>query len=206
MVNSKLKLEPGKSYLFSGDELELLSSFDNADVLLFEGGESDAKSVRQFVAQAQLGAFGEKRLLLVKDAHLMSVIVQNTLLKILEEPPSSIVFVLQTGQAQQLLPTVLSRLHPLGSYSKVPEVSQSRFKGASPEFFTELPRDELVGLLTLEMNYQQQQLFITPDTQTSNRVLFLDNAIKKLNANANLKLTIDYLLLRWSDSSGYTKE
>jgi DNA polymerase III, delta subunit len=209
MTSSKLsgKLEPGKSYLYSGDESELLPVFEATDVLLFDGGESDAKSVRQFVAQAQLGAFGEKRLLLVKNAHLMSVIVQNTLLKVLEEPPSSVVIVLQTEQAQQLLPTVLSRLHPLGSALKVAHVTPSRFGTSPTDLFaelTELPRDQLVELLTEEMSSQQRRLFITPDKQTSNRVVFLDRAIKKLNANANLKLTIDWLLLRWGETSGYT--
>jgi len=71
---------------------------------------------------------------------------------------------------------------------------------------TELPRDELVKLLAQEMNFQQQQLFVTPDEQVSSRVSLLDKAIKKLDANANLKLTVDWLLLRWSDKSGYTKE
>ena len=228
MTTSKLseKLEPGKSYLYSGDESELLPSFDATDVLLFDGSESDAKSVRQFVAQAQLGAYGEKRLLLVKNAHLMSDIVQNTLLKLLEEPPSSVVIVLQTGQAQQLLPTVLSRLHPLGNSSATPATVQSCLGGSSSGLFedqtmkgfvledpkgsfvklTELPRDELVKLLAQEMNFQQQQLFVTPDEQVSSRVSLLDKAIKKLDANANLKLTVDWLLLRWSDKSGYTKE
>ncbi|MCR4277512.1 MAG: hypothetical protein NUV80_07150 [Candidatus Berkelbacteria bacterium] len=211
MVKSKLadKLRPGKSYLYSGNELELLPLFNSSDILIFDGGDSDAKSVRQFVTQAQLGAFGEKRLLLVRNAHLMSVIVQNTLLKILEEPPSSVVIVLQTHQAQQLLPTVLSRLHPLGISSRELVISQSHFGKSSSVLFaelTELPRDQLVELLTKEMNYQQQELFISPDSQSSTRVFLLDKAIKKLNANANLKLTIDWLLLRWSTFSGYTKD
>lgn len=211
MTSSNLedKLEPGKSYLFSGDENEILPYFSTADCLIFDGLESEAKSARQLVAQAQLGALGTKRVILVKNAHTMSDIVQNTLLKILEEPPSSLVIVLQTKQAQQLLPTVLSRLHPLSGSSKVDTALQSNFKTISSDLFSklvELPRDELVNLMASEMNYLQQQLFITPDSQTSNRILTLDRAIKKLNANANLKLTLDWLLLRWDDSSGYTKD
>jgi DNA polymerase III delta prime subunit len=203
------KLEPGKSYLFSGDESEILPHFDTADCLVFDGLGSEVKPTRQLVAQAQLGALGTKRVILVKNAHSMSELVQNTLLKILEEPPASLVIVLQTQQAQQLLPTVQSRLHPLGGFSKLQSTLQSSFEKTSSDLFSrlvELPRDELVALMAKEMSYLQHRLFVTPDSQTSKRILNLDQAIKKLNANANLKLTLDWLLLRWSDSSGYTRD
>src|SRR3990167_5270332 len=99
MLTTKLEeqLVPGGSYLFSGDITEAskaLLLFDSIDSLVLDASESDAKSTRQFVAQAQLGAFGSKRLLLVTNAHSMSEIVQNTLLKLLEEPPSTAVILL----------------------------------------------------------------------------------------------------------------
>ena len=108
-VELERQLVPGKSYLYAGNETEaeeIIRSFGASDVLVFNANESDAKSARQLVASAGLGAFGEKRLLLVKNAHMMSEIVQNTLLKLLEEPPFSAVIVLQTGQARNFLESI----------------------------------------------------------------------------------------------------
>jgi DNA polymerase III subunit delta' len=49
------------------------------------------------------------RLALIEDAHLMNSEAGNTLLKTLEEPPDSTVFVLTAHQASDLLPTIVSR-------------------------------------------------------------------------------------------------
>ena len=202
-------LLPGRSYLYSGSSEELFSSFEPVDILVFDALESDAKSARQLVVQAQLGAFGSRRLLLVANAHQMSEIVQNTLLKLLEEPPSTLTIVLQTDQASRLLPTVLSRLHLLGQKERARLAEQSRFERPLLELWSELAeltRDQLINLLSLEMSYQQRQLLSNPCRQSANRVALLDRATKKINANANLKLTVDWLLLHWGESSGYTKD
>ncbi len=201
-------LLPGRSYLYSGSSEELFSSFEPVDILVFDALESDAKSARQLVVQAQLGAFGSRRLLLVANAHQMSEIVQNTLLKLLEEPPSTLTIVLQTDQASRLLPTVLSRLHLLGQKERARLAEQSRFERPFLELWgelAELTRDQLVNLLSLEMSYQQRQLLSNPCRQFADRVALLDRATKKINANANLKLTVDWLLLRWGGSSGYSE-
>lgn len=49
------------------------------------------------------------RLALIDDAHLMNAEAGNTLLKTLEEPPDSTVFVLTALQSMDLLPTIVSR-------------------------------------------------------------------------------------------------
>jgi DNA polymerase III subunit delta' len=49
------------------------------------------------------------RLAVIDDAHLMNAEAANTLLKTLEEPPDSTVFILTALQALDLLPTIVSR-------------------------------------------------------------------------------------------------
>ena len=49
------------------------------------------------------------RMIIVEDAHLMSIAAQNALLKSLEEPPEGIIFVLITHKPEFLLPTIYSR-------------------------------------------------------------------------------------------------
>lgn len=49
------------------------------------------------------------RVILIKEAHLLSHPAQNTILKILEEPPAGTVFILTSEQPSQLSPTIRSR-------------------------------------------------------------------------------------------------
>ena len=210
-VRFNTTLVPGRSYLCNAnlnDVAEILASFDTVDTLVFDGAQSDVKSARTLVAQAQLGAMSARRLLMVTDAHLMSETVQNTLLKLLEEPPSSVVIVLQTEQAQRLLPTIISRLHAIKvtKGSSVPSNAPSDQLPNSFDTLAELDRDKLVELLANVMRAQKHLLLTNPSQIISNRISLIDTAIKKLNANANLKLTVDWLLLRWDATSGYTKD
>jgi len=52
---------------------------------------------------------GVGRVVLIEAAHLLGVVGQNALLKTLEEPPPSTLFLLVTPRTAELLPTVLSR-------------------------------------------------------------------------------------------------
>ncbi len=52
---------------------------------------------------------GQGRVVLIEEAHLLGEVGQNALLKTLEEPPPSTLFLLVTPRAAELLPTVLSR-------------------------------------------------------------------------------------------------
>jgi len=56
---------------------------------------------------------GVGRVILLDDAHLMGEVAQNALLKTLEEPPPSTLFLLVTPRTAELLPTVLSRCQVL---------------------------------------------------------------------------------------------
>lgn len=70
----------------------------------------DVDSVRE--AQKNLALFpavGKKRILIINDAHRLTVASQNALLKTLEEPNSSSVIILVTHQEGRILKTVRSR-------------------------------------------------------------------------------------------------
>lgn len=56
---------------------------------------------------------GRRRVIRIVDADLMNVPAQNALLKLLEEPPVSVVWVLDVRRDTALLDTVLSRCHVL---------------------------------------------------------------------------------------------
>jgi DNA polymerase-3 subunit delta' len=84
------------------------------DVLLVEPGDSGAikiEQVRDIVDRTAYRPFeGRRRVVIVDDAHTVMPAAQNALLKTLEEPPSSSMFILVTSLPDLLLPTVRSRL------------------------------------------------------------------------------------------------
>jgi DNA polymerase-3 subunit delta' len=85
----------------------------HADVLVIEPGDSGAikiDQIRDVVDRAAYRPFeGKRRVVIVDAADALVPAAQNALLKTLEEPPSSSVFILVTTRPDVLLPTVRSR-------------------------------------------------------------------------------------------------
>jgi len=83
------------------------------DVLIVEPGESGSikiDQVREIVDRAAYRPFeGRRRVVIVDEADALVPAAQNALLKTLEEPPPSSVFILVTSRPDMLLPTVRSR-------------------------------------------------------------------------------------------------
>ncbi|QQR54066.1 DNA polymerase III subunit gamma/tau [bacterium] len=64
-------------------------------------------------AAAYVPALGQKRIYLIDEAHMLSKASFNALLKILEEPPLSVVFMLATTDVEKVIETVRSRCFQL---------------------------------------------------------------------------------------------
>ena len=83
------------------------------DVLIVEPGDSGSikvDQVRDVVDRANYRPFdGKRRVVIIDDADALVPSAQNALLKTLEEPPASSVFMLVTSRPDLLLPTVVSR-------------------------------------------------------------------------------------------------
>ena len=78
--------------------------------------------VRAVKHEAAMTAFSEgRRVFIVEDADKMGEAAANSLLKILEEPPDNVHFVLTSSRSNALLPTILSRVMRLrfGNLSSV---------------------------------------------------------------------------------------
>jgi DNA polymerase III subunit delta' len=94
------------------------------DVLVIEPGDSGSiktEQVRDAIERAGYRPFeGKRRVVIIDDADALVLTAQNALLKTLEEPPSSSVFILVSARPDVLLPTVISRcprlrFRPLGT-------------------------------------------------------------------------------------------
>jgi DNA polymerase-3 subunit delta' len=85
----------------------------HSDVLVVEAGDSGSikiDQVREIIDRAAYRPFeGRCRVVIVDGADALVPAAQNALLKTLEEPPSSSIFILVTAQPDLLLPTVQSR-------------------------------------------------------------------------------------------------
>ena len=103
----------------------------HADLLVVEPGDNGSikiEQIRDIVDRAAYRPFeGRCRVVIIDAADALVPAAQNALLKTLEEPPPSSIFILVTAQPDLLLPTVLSRCPRLR--------------------FGPLAADDLVGLL-----------------------------------------------------------
>lgn len=71
-------------------------------------------NVRMLIDSASLlPLLGRKKIYLIDEAHMLSKAAFNALLKILEEPPASVVFILATTDPQKIIETVRSRCFQL---------------------------------------------------------------------------------------------
>ena len=72
------------------------------------GRVDEIRAVKDSAAVA--AASGGFKVFLIDEVHMVSTSGFNALLKVLEEPPSHVVFILATTDAHKILPTVLSRV------------------------------------------------------------------------------------------------
>lgn len=94
----------------------LIDEESYADCLFFPaaGGKLSAEDGARILDESALRPLeGEKKLFVLDAFHTVSPIVQNKLLKALEEPPAGVYFLLGATESSAVLPTVLSRASKL---------------------------------------------------------------------------------------------
>lgn len=97
------------------DQLKLKFSVNVINLALEEGKSSiSIQTIRELYSKTKTGRRGNEILIIqVDSADLIGVEAQNALLKLLEEPPSGVYFLLATNCEDALLPTIHSRAFKL---------------------------------------------------------------------------------------------
>ena len=101
-------------------------SGEHPDITIIEKGKPLSKEtakgrttipvddIREMIRICNQYAFeGGNRVVIIRDAENMTFQAQNSLLKILEEPPQNTYFILTSAHSDQILPTVISRCRPV---------------------------------------------------------------------------------------------
>lgn len=94
--------------IISSDFESIKAEFDGKNVRIFEYENMLLEDAKGVIAEAYIAEYEQKNIVIM--AKKLGAEVQNSLLKILEEPPKNIVFTLIVPSKNTLLPTVRSRL------------------------------------------------------------------------------------------------
>lgn len=89
------------------------ASLDKAVIRLFKAAPREIVPidlVRALAAWAHVSSSGEAKVVVMEEAHTLQEGARNSMLKLLEEPPSGVYFILTTSRRSAIIPTVLSRL------------------------------------------------------------------------------------------------
>lgn len=135
-------------------ECHLATIGSHPDITYVESAEGkknlSVNQVRELRADAFVRAHSAShRVFIIKDACRMNPQAQNALLKVLEEPPKNVVFILLTPSKTMLLDTIISRC-----------VLLSLIETASNDSFAEIA-DKFIDLLLLGSEYELLKL-LTP--------------------------------------------
>lgn len=149
----------------------------------------------------------KKRIYFLADFHLSSIPAQNSFLKLLEEPPTNVQFILSTDNKNSLLPTVVSRtkivkLKDTQTFStdKIIQdninelVENNNLRILNKSDFSQLKRDDVLTIINQIIAFFRKRL---DSDKRSPGIIKETLRLKSLfeNNNLNPQLTIDQLLI-----------
>ena len=112
------------------NECEICRGIDNGSVLdvieIDAASNNGVDNIRDLRDEANFTPVKAKyRVYIIDEVHMLSTGAFNALLKILEEPPEHVVFIMCTTDPQKVLPTILSRVQRFDFHSIAPDEMQA---------------------------------------------------------------------------------
>lgn len=107
------KIQPGRILPDDEELRKILDSIEKDCTKLessFLYSSLPVLQIRNFSSWAHLSSSNGRKVLIIENADLMADSARNALLKILEEPPEDVIFILTTTKRGAILPTILSRV------------------------------------------------------------------------------------------------
>lgn len=143
-----------------------------------------------------------KRAVLIFDSQNLNTESQNSLLKILEEPPIHTHFVLFTSNLNILLDTIKSRcqiikLKSVGKKETNQGLKISSHLNENLDYSQEISKDkqQLITLIQNQIKIFQQQLLSKPSLDLAKKIQFLHKSLAMIQSNVNPTSALDYFYL-----------
>ena len=113
-INCKNKSELGKPTLNPCGECSScvnISNSNDLDVIEIDAAShGHVEDARSLIEKASLAALNsDYKIYIIDEVHMLSNAAFNALLKLFEEPPANVIFILATTEAHKVLPTITSR-------------------------------------------------------------------------------------------------
>lgn len=107
----------GKIYL-THDTHSILCALSEQNLKIFESEELRIANAKDIINEAYISENQGKTIVII--AKIFNTEAQNALLKIIEEPPNGVEFVILTTNKNALLPTIRSRMQIINKIQKIP--------------------------------------------------------------------------------------
>lgn len=143
-----------------------------------------------------------QKIVLIKEANVLTPEAQNSLLKILEEPPEYARIILEAESSEKFLATIISRCQTIISGDTLEKVDKStnflemnldqRFDWA--EKISKLEKDEIIEELNLILK-EIKKTSNKPSKESTNLLLEVIDNLSKYNLNS--RLALEYLSLNF---------
>lgn len=102
---------------------------DSLDVLEMDAASNNGVDhVRELIEKVQYRPLSKKKVVILDEVHMLSTSAFNALLKIMEEPPTDVVFILCTTELQKVPATIISRCRKITFSSISDEVIVGKLK------------------------------------------------------------------------------
>lgn len=167
-------------------------------------GIEEVKTLSNFLKVKPLGA---QKIIIIKEANTLTQEAQNSLLKILEEPPEYASVFLESNTIENLLPTILSRCQKIKLASEVGETfefsRESDFLKMSPserfdycETLSKMEKEEIISYLTEVLKAIKK----VPNTISLEDINLLISTLENLSKfNINSRLALENLALNFNN-------
>jgi len=130
------------------------ASGSSMNIFEIDGASNNSvDDIRELINNVQtLPTFGNYKVYIIDEVHMLSTNAFNALLKTLEEPPSHVVFLLATTEPHKLLNTVLSRCQRFDFRNASEDVLASHIKDIATKENIKFESNQLIKILASQGN------------------------------------------------------
>ncbi len=144
----------------------------------------------------------KKRVYIIDEVHMLSNAAFNALLKILEEPPEHLMFILATTELHKVLPTILSRCQRFSFKRILPEDIMARLKYVAGQEGIDLTEDGAALLARLADGGMRDAMSLLDQCAVGGGTVDRPRVLDTLGLAGNLKTAHIFNAIRRGDAGG----